>query len=103
MVADFTLSLCEGSRSASQPGGPDSQYKWEITTGQCSDQQQKVQRDKGRTNKDQDTCPDDMTGGDDRGSLGSRAGLDHDPQENCTEAAPQEGDLQKSLRYPTQA
>lgn len=64
--------------------------------------QQKMQRDIGRTNKDQDTClAGQMTGGDDRGSLGRRTGLGHDPHENCIEATPREGGLQKSLRYPS--
>lgn len=71
-------------------------------TGQCSGQQQKIERDKARPNKDQDMCPDGhMTGGDDWASLGSRAGLGHNPPENCTDAVPREGGLQESLRYPS--
>lgn len=42
-----------------------------------------------------------MTRGDDRASLGSRAGLGHDPPENCTDVVPWEGGLQESLRYPS--
>ena len=62
----------------------------EVTLGQCSNQQQKVQKDKGRTSKDQNMCPTGQTTGSEvQSHVCNRPSPDRASQEKHAVAVPE--------------